>query len=125
ERLYTFLHALKQGTLTDQRGELHLIRSDDYQQLESLLGALPNLATSDKIQLIRTIFDQIDEASSTAADSVAAFEESSPEALKHIATASRFVEYRYAYKKLKELVANPKTLEGAFQKHLSENPWMF
>ena len=60
-----------------------------------------------------------------AADFVAAFEESSPETLKHIATASRFVEYREAYTKLEELVGSPKTLEGAFQKHLSENPWMF
>ena len=50
DRLYTFLHAIKQGTLADQRGELHLIRSNDYRQLESLLGALPNLAASDKIQ---------------------------------------------------------------------------
>lgn len=125
DRLYTFLHALKQGTLSDQRGELHLIRSDDYRQLESLLNALPNLAASDKIQLIRTVCEQLEQTASSVADFVAAFEESSPEALKHIATAARFVEYRDAYKKLEELVGKPSTLEKDFQKHLNQNPWMF
>ncbi len=125
DRLYMFLHALKQDALADQHGDLHLIRTNDYRQLESLLGSLANLAATDKIQLVRTILDQLSEASSSAVDFVAAFEESSPEALRHISMASRFVEYRNAYERLEELVDNPKTLEREFQDHLSKNPWMF
>jgi hypothetical protein len=125
DRLYTFLHALKQGGFADEKGDLHLIRSEDYTRLESLLEALPNLPGSDKIQLIRTIFDQLEESSSFAVDFVSAFEESSPEILRHIATASRFLEYRESYRKLQQLVQDPSTSEHEFQQHLSDHPWMF
>ena len=125
DRLYTFLHALKQGELAKEQGDLHLIRSEDYARLESLLGALPKLPVSDKIQLIRTIFSQLEDSPSYVADFVSALEESSPEILAHIATASRFLEYSESFKQLQQLVQNPSTPEKDFQRHLSDNPWMF
>ena len=125
DRLYTFLHSLKQGGLANEIGDLHLVRSEDYVCLESLLGALPKLPVSDKIQLIRTIFDQLEDSPSYVADFVSAFEESSPEILTHIATASRFLEYRESYRQLQQLVQDPSTPEQEFQRHLSNNPWMF
>jgi len=125
DRLYMFLHALKQGGLADEQGDLHLIRSEDYARLESLLGALPNLPASDKIQLIRTLFDQLEDSPALVADFVSAFEESSLETLTHIANASRFLEYRKSYKLLQKLVQDPSTSEHDFQRHLSKNPWMF
>lgn len=125
DRLYTFLQAIKQGGLGNEQGDLHLIRSEDYARLESLLGALPKLPVSDKIQLIRTIFEQLEDSPSYVADFVSAFEESSPEILTHIATASRFLEYRASYNKLEQLVQEPSTSEHDFQRHLSNNPWMF
>jgi Domain of unknown function (DUF4263) len=125
DRLYGFLHALKQGSLTDAHGDLHIIRSEDYAKLETLLGALPNLAASDKIQLIRTVLDQLDDSTSVAADFVAAFEECPSGTLGHIATAARFLKYREAYEHLKDLVDDPTTPEKKFQQHLSANPWMF
>jgi hypothetical protein len=124
-RLHTFLDALKKGGLASEQGDLHLIRSEDYERLEFLLGALPNLPVSDKIQLIRTIFDQLEDSPSYVADFVSAFEGSSPEILTHIATASRFLEYRESYRQLKELVQDQSTPEQAFQRHLSNSPWMF
>jgi Shedu protein SduA, C-terminal len=125
DRLYMFLHALKQGGLTEEQGALHLIRSEDYARLESLLGALPNLPASDKIQLIRTLFDQLEDSPALVADFVSAFEESSFETLRHIATSARFLEYRESYKLLQQLVQDPSTPEHDFQRHLSNNPWMF
>jgi len=125
DRLYMFLHALKQGGFADEQGDLHLIRSEDYARLESLLGALPNLPASDKIQLIRTLFDQLEDSPALVADFVSAFEESSLETLTHIATASRFLEYRKSYNLLQKLVQDPSTSEHDFQRHLSKNPWMF
>lgn len=125
DRLYTFLDALKQGGLAAEQGDLHIIRSEDYARLELLLGALPNLPSSDKIQLIRTIFDQLDDSPSYVADFVSAFEENSPEVLKHLATASRFLEYRESYRQLQQLIQDQSTSEHAFQRHLSSNPWMF
>lgn len=125
DRLYRFLHATMEGSLAKQKGELHVVRSEDYARLESLLGALPNLAASDKIQLIRTIFDQLEGSQSFVDEFVTAFEHSSPETLKHIATASRFLEYREAFRHLQQLVQNTSTSERDFQRHLSKNPWMF
>lgn len=125
DRLYTFLHVLKQGSLAAAKGDLHLIRSEDYARLESLLGALPNLAASDKIQLIRTILDQLEGSPTFAADFVAAFEDSPRGTLAHIATAARFLAYRDAYKQLQELVQDSSTPESKFQQHLSDNLWMF
>lgn len=125
DRLYRLLHAMKEGALAKQEGELHVIRSEDYVRLESLMGALPNLASSDKIQLIRTILDQLQGSASCVGEFVTAFEQSNPETLKSIATASRFLECRKAYKQLEQLVQEPSTPERDFQRHLSENPWMF
>lgn len=125
DRLYKFLHAMKAGALAKQEGELHIIRSEDYARLECLIEALPNLASSDKIQLIQTIVDQLDGSPSFVDEFVAAFEQSNPEALKNIATASRFLECRKAYNQLQQLVQEPSTPERDFQRHLSENPWMF
>lgn len=125
ERLYRFLHALMEGSLAEQEGELHVIRSSDYARLESLLDALPNLASSDKIQLIKAILDQLDESPSVVQEFVSAFEQGRHESIKHIAAASRFVEYRAAFRELVELVQESSTLESAFQRHLATHPWMF
>jgi hypothetical protein len=125
DRLYVFLHALKQGSLADTKGDLHVIRSQDYARLESLLGVLPNLAVSDKIQLIRTVLNLLSGSQTYATQFVAAFEASPRETLGHIATAARFLEYRDARDQLENLVRDSSTAEAAFQKHLSANPWMF
>lgn len=125
DRLYTFLHAIRSEGAACKSGQIHIIRSDDYQKLEALLDAVPDLATSDKIQLIRTVFDQIQASQATIHDFVAAFEGSNPDSIKHIARASRYIDYRKAIDHLRCLVDTSGTTEQEFQSHLSENPWMF
>lgn len=125
ERLYRFLHASAQGELASSDGDLHIIRSADYAKLEGIVGSLPSLAESDKIQLIRTTLDQLEHSTSLTADLIAALEQSTPETLRHIATASRFLEYQAAYQELEHLISHPSTPESAFQEHLAKNPWMF
>ena len=125
EHLYRFLTALTGGKLTHRTGELHIIGADEYVKLEKLLDALPNLASADKLQLVRTILSQIEESASYVEEFVEAFKSSNPETLRHIAVASRFVEYSAAYDRLAELVDADDTPEGDLQKHLQDNPWMF
>lgn len=125
EKLYRFLHAIYEDKLAGETGKLHLIRSEDYATLEQLLEALPNLANTDKIQLVKRLLAQLDGAASTVSEFVVAFEGSSDQTLKHIAAASRMVDYTKALQVLKELVADPSTQEKDFQKHLERNPWMF
>jgi hypothetical protein len=125
-RLYTFLEAsLKDKFKSKGSGDLHLIRADDYAKLEQLLRTLPNLATSDKLELVKNLLMQMDGAESTIREFVAAFEGSSEQTLRHIAVASRLVEYKAALSELKKLVRDPGTKEGEFQKHLGRNAWMF
>jgi hypothetical protein len=111
ERLYRFLHALYQHNLSSEIGELHVIRSEDYEKLEKVLDVLPNLAATDKLQLVKTILSQLEESSSHVADFFAAFQNSNTETLKHIAVASRMVEYKQAYAKLETLIDDSSTPE--------------
>jgi hypothetical protein len=125
DRLYRFLHALYQGKLSTGTGELHIIRSDDYAKLENLLSALPNLPASDKLYLVKMILTRLEESSSHVSEFVEAFQTSNPETLKHIAVASRMVEYKQAYSQLKSFVSDASTPEITLQEHLKRNPWMF
>ncbi len=125
ERLYRFLHAIYDDKLTGETGELHLVRSDDYAKLEQLLESLPNLAVTDKLQLVKNVLARLDSAESTVSDFVSAFEGSSDETIRNIAAASRLVDYRKAVHALKDMVANPATQENEYQIHLERNPWMF
>lgn len=125
ERLFTFLKGIDEGAIAAARGKVHLVRAEDYAKLERLLDALPQLAASDKVQLIRTILDQFDASPTLASDFVSAFEQSPRGVLEHIAIASRYVEYRKEYDILVRLVNGPSTPEKEFQNHLAKNPWMF
>jgi hypothetical protein len=125
EKLYRSLHALYQNNLSSGSGELYVIRSEDYAKLEKVLEALPNLATTDKLQLVKTILCRLEESSSHVTDFVAAFQNSNTETPRHIAVASRMVEYKKAYVKLEALINDASTPEKELQNYLTANPWMF
>jgi hypothetical protein len=125
ERLYRFLNVFTEGKFSNRIGELHVIGSDEYEKLENLLNALPNLASSVKIELIKTILPQIDGALSYVNDFISAFKDSDPETIRHISIASRFLEYKKAYERLAELINDENASEQSLQKHLGENPWIF
>ena len=125
QTLYRFLHALYQDQLAGGTGNLHVIRGEDYVKLEKLLQSLPNLAATDKLHVVKMILSQLEESSSGVSEFVAAFQESNRETLKHIAVASRMVEYKAAYEQLNVLVSDPSVSEKELQDHLKKNPWMF
>lgn len=125
EKLYKFLHATHEGTLGDATGALHLISSADYAKFENILDAIPNIADSDKLQLVSTLLSHIDQSASSLSIFIKAFEDSNLVTLQHIAAASRYVEYSKSLDDLKNLVENPITSEREFQAHLERNPWMF
>jgi len=125
EHLYRFLTALTEGRLSSKTGDLRVIGSRDYEKLEKLLDVLPNLASSDKVELVKTILSHVEASHSCVEEFVKAFQTSNSETLRHIAVASRIVEYKKAYAALKSLVEDPNTTEPNIQKHLEQNPWMF
>jgi len=125
EHLYRFLTAVTEGRLAQKSGDLHIIGTDDYIKLESMIGVLPNLANADKLELVKTILSQIEGKASYDKEFVQAFQNSNPETLRHIATASRIVEYKKAYDYMSNLIELDEVSEKQLQNHLNNNPWMF
>ena len=113
------------GAPKHESGELRLLRSEEYAKLEPLIKALPNLSDADKFQLVKNVLAQVDGVDSTIKEFAAAFEGSSEQTLRHIAAASRLVQYKEALTELRRLVNDPATAEPKFQKHLEQNPWLF
>ena len=125
ERLFRFLRAHLEGKLTDTGGDLHIIRSEEYQKLERLVDLIPNLASPDMVELMKLIIPRIKDANSYLQNFIEAFEGSDSQTVEHVAVAARFVRHRHAYDHLKALVVSGHTAERDFQKLLAENPWMF
>ncbi len=125
ERLYAFLQAATEGKFGNKTGDLRIIGSTEYAKLEELLTMLPALASPDKIELIKAILPHIEGAASYMTDFVSALEGSDPQIVRHIGIASRVVEYTHAYEKVARLIEDQSVTEGALQKQLQENPWMF
>ena len=125
EKLYRFLHAIYGNDLKGETGQLHLIRSEDYAKLEKVLEALPSLTDTDKRQLIKNLLSQVDGTRTSLSEFVKAFQGVKEETLRHLAAASRMVEYTKAFNKLKALIDDASTKEKQLQAHLEGNPWMF
>jgi hypothetical protein len=125
EKLYRFLHAAYENRLSGEAGALHVIRGEDYVKLEVLVKALPNLAATDKLHLVKNLLAQLSGDDSTVSEFVSVFEGSTEATRRSIAAASRLVDYRKALAHLKEIVDNSSTPEHDFQQHLERNPWMF
>jgi len=124
-QLQQFLNAAYEHKFDNKTGELHLISGKDYEKLENILDVIPNIADTDKLQLVGNILSQLDDSASTFNNFVKAFEGSKPETLSHIAAASRMIEYSKSVNVLKTLIENPSSKESDFQTHLNNNAWMF
>ncbi len=123
--LHLFLSTIYNDSIAGQYGQLHIITGEEYEKLENILGALPNIADSDKLQLVKSIFSQLDANAINLGEFTALFEDSDGSVVRHIATVSRMVEYTAAYDELHTLVDDPNTPESKFQSHLEKHPWMF
>ena len=125
DRLFRFLQAHTEGKLADATGDLHIIRSEDYDKLARLVNLIPSLASPDMIELVKLIIPRITEARSYLKEFIEAFEHSDSQTVAYIAAAAQFVRYKQAYKRLKVLVDSGETREQKCQELLAENPWMF
>lgn len=126
ERLFRFLHAHSVGALeTEDDSKLHIVKTSDYENLASLLTALPNLPSPDKMELLKTLIQEIGESDTDTSDYIQTLSGSNVGVLRHIAAASKFVDYKNAHDHLNDLIEDTSTLEPAFQNHLAANSWMF
>jgi hypothetical protein len=124
-RLHMALSTLYSEGPDRSPGDYRVLTAEDYEKLENVLKAIPSYADSDKLKLVGSLINQIDAENTSLDDYRAIFEVSSGETLKHIATASRMVEYRAAYDEMRRLIDDPETTETQLQRHLERHPWMF
>src|SRR3990167_2492922 len=124
EKLYTFLHAKLEGGLETAIGDVHIIKASEYAKLENILEAIPDIADTDKLNLVGSILSNFDAESASVPEFIKALSESSSKTISHLAAASKIIEYGKAIEILKSLV-NSDSVESEFQAHLEKNPWMF
>ncbi|WP_332747904.1 Shedu anti-phage system protein SduA domain-containing protein [Hydrogenophaga sp.] len=124
DRLFTFLKAHLDGKL-NTTGELHILRSSDYDKLARLVDLIPNLASPDMVELVKLIVPRIKESAAYFSEFVEVFKASDAETVNHLATAARLVQYTQAFETLKALVETGDAQEATYQKLLAENAWMF
>lgn len=125
KRLRDFLIAELEGKLKSDDKELHIVRGEDFTKLQNLLNALPQLNSSDQIQLVRRILQDINSKDIDTNDLASIFDSSNHELVKTISIASTLVDYRQEYKKLIQMIENHEKSESKIQKLLEANPWMF
>ncbi|ABW66712.1 Shedu anti-phage system protein SduA domain-containing protein [Desulfosudis oleivorans] len=125
ERLFRFLRAHLEGKLSVTTGDLHIIRSEEYEKLERLIDLIPNLSSPDMVELVKLIIPRIKDAGDYMPKFIEAFECADPQTLDHVAVATRFVKHKQAYDQLKRFVKSGHASESEFQDLLAKNPWMF
>ncbi|HUL83460.1 MAG TPA: hypothetical protein VL131_15035, partial [Gammaproteobacteria bacterium] len=124
-KLYAFLAALYQDELIGKTGDVRVVPESAYATVEQLLRTIPGIADAEKLSVLKLALQHLGTEQISVSDLAAVFEASQPPALRHIAAASRMVEYTIAFEEMKRLVEEPSTGEREFQKHLENNPWMF
>jgi len=124
-RLKDFLVAELGGKLKSNEDELHIINREEFTKLQNLLDYLPDLTSSDQLQLVKTILHNIKSADINSKNLMQIFSESSDELIKSIGIAAKLIDYKSAYKELTVMVKNTEKSEQKIQKFLEANPWMF
>lgn len=124
-RLRDFLIAELSGKLKSDEDELHIISSTEFTKLQNLLNYLPDLTSSDQLQLVKIILSNIKSNEINTKNLLQIFDESSGELVKSIGIAAKLIDYKNAYNELSELVSKNEKSEHKIQKFLESNPWMF
>ena len=123
--LSDFLNAILSEHYTDTAGEFRVVTSAQYELAESLAGLLPKLPGSRKLELTKQLLQSLDSSNVEPEEFIDAFQNSTPEVVRNIGVAAKFVQYESAYLELEELVNKSDPSESKYQNHLQNNPWMF
>ncbi|MFZ5524258.1 MAG: Shedu anti-phage system protein SduA domain-containing protein [Pseudomonadota bacterium] len=123
--LEAFLSTALANKSTAATGSFHLVPDAKFRFLEDLAQALPKLPGPRKLQLLRQLLDSLDASGSDANQVVEALTTATPETVKNLSVAVRYVQYRAAYEELERLVSIKNGPESRLQQHLQSNPWIF
>jgi len=123
--LFEFLSAILSEHYPDCSGDYRIIDSVKYKTLESVVSLIPHLSGGKKVELVKKLLESLEASDVDPNLFMNAFKHSSPEAVRYIGVAARFVQYKTAFAHLEGLIRSSDDSETKFQSHLKENPWIF
>ncbi len=123
--LHEFLSAILSEHYPNCVGDFRLIASDQFKLLEDITSLLPKLPTSKKVELTKKLLKSIEVSDIDPNEFIDAFQQASPETVKNIGVAARFVQYKSEFIVLKNLIASADNTESIYQNQLKNNPWIF
>lgn len=123
--LSKFLNAVLSEHYPARSGEYHVIPEQQFELLSNLTELIPKLPGSRKLELVIEVIRSLDQFDVKPEQFVNAFLESTPEAVKNIGLAARFVQYQTDFAEFVRLVENSDSGENKFQQHLQRHPWIF
>lgn len=123
--LHEFLSAILSEHYPDCAGDFRLVDSDQFKLFENIADLLPSLAGPKKVELAKKLLESLEESDIDPDEFIDAFQRSSPEAVKYIGIAARFVQYKSAFAVLKGLIQSSDSSETKYQNHLQKHPWIF
>lgn len=125
DRLFKFLQAHLAGQLSKADSDLHIITSDDYENLQNLLTHIPNLASPDKMELLKLIIPLVEDTENYIEELIEVFSNSTSNTVANIAITANYVEHKRVYDELSTLIESGNTNEQTYQNILTKNPWIF
>ncbi len=125
KKLSDFLCAVLSEHYPDSAGEIRVVPLDHFKLLENLAGLLPDLPGPRKLELTKQLLQSLDGTDIDIEEFIDAFNKSTPEAVKNIGVAAKFVQYKAAFKELEKLIQAADPSESRYQSHLQKNPWIF
>ncbi len=123
--LYEFLSARLSESYPESSGDFQLVSYSQYKLLESLSDLLPQLPGAERLELTKRLIGSLQASDFDTKEFIGAFQQATPEAVKNIGVAARYVQYKAAYQELERLVTASDPSETKYQNHLKLNPWMF
>jgi len=123
--LSDFLNAVLSEHYPESAGDYRVVTENQYNIIKNFSEILPNVPGKKKIELAKLLFQSFECGDIDAHDFLEAFKNTTPDAVKNISVAARFVQYKAEFIKFHHLVESADPSESKYQNHLQKNPWIF
>jgi len=124
--LVDLIKRAQSGEFAGQDGEFHLVPANEMQGIKALLRATKGANAEQRIRVVRAVLDNLDVNAVPAGEWLKIFAAGSDAVRQTIAVSARLAEYKKVRDDLAALIAEgDDAREGALQKLLADNPWLF
>jgi hypothetical protein len=125
QKLYRFLKTAVEKRFPSIDGDVHILDSSQYTELQRFLVELPKLPANDKLEIVKHLLSKLEGTAVDVDQFLDVFSKSDATTIQHIGTAARMVEYQRALSTMRDIVESNCASEQKIQVHLRSNPWLF